>query len=208
MTKGQSLLKIFNKKYVKQKNKVCNFNDNIQVKALKATPSGLIPAGWTRDLRNRMTRHFNKNDFQFLKIQVTSDDDLRSRLYGGKKLKQFLYELLTNVNIIDQAYIPIGWTQSQLKTSSLWYTLEPSQKFKSMDIVCRQELISFLGSFDLIKNTALKAARIGQNLSTGKSVNLGNDIIIRYCADDKIGKHLYTDGIGMMSPDLVKRVQQ
>jgi hypothetical protein len=28
------------------------------IKAMKITPSGLLPAGWTQDLRNRMTRYF------------------------------------------------------------------------------------------------------------------------------------------------------
>lgn len=32
--------------------------------------------------------------------------------------------------------------------------------------------MNFLGEFGHIKNAALKAARIGQNLSTGKSINL------------------------------------
>lgn len=49
-------------------------NDCIKVKSLKITPSGLIPTGWTTDLRNRMVRHFQDYDYQFLKIQVTDDD--------------------------------------------------------------------------------------------------------------------------------------
>jgi hypothetical protein len=43
-------------------------NDCIKVKSLKITPSGLIPTGWTTDLRNRMVRHFQDYDYQFLKI--------------------------------------------------------------------------------------------------------------------------------------------
>lgn len=103
----------------------------------------------------------------------------------------------------------IGWTQSQLKTSSLWYTLNSEkQPMNKIKIVPRKDLIDFLGSFDHIKNPALKAARIGQNLSTGKSVNLGEDLIIKYPNDDKNGKYLYTDGIGMISLDLVKKIQK
>ena len=68
-------------------------------------------------------------------------------------------------------------------------------------------MVSFLGKFDHIKNAALKAARIGQNLSTGKSVNL-EDIVVKYGDDEKVGKYLYTDGIGKISPDLVKKIRK
>jgi hypothetical protein len=49
-------------------------NHCIKVKSLKATPSGLIHTGWATDLRNRMVRHFQDYDYQFLKIQATDDD--------------------------------------------------------------------------------------------------------------------------------------
>ena len=94
-------------------------------------------------------------------------------------MRKHLYELLTNVKLLKVNYLPIGWTQSQLKTSSLWYTCE---SIEGMKVVPRQELVAFLGKFDHIKNAALKAARIGQNLSTGKSVDL-KDIQIKYGDD-------------------------
>jgi hypothetical protein len=45
-----------------------------------------------------------------------------------------------------------------------------------------------------------------QNLSTGKSINLGYTNVI-YKPDDRIGKYLYTDGIGKISPDLIKKIK-
>ena len=127
LKEGKRLLSLFKAKMNRKSKRKLNFTDNIQIKALKATPSGLLPAGWTRDLRNRMVRHFNQNDFQFLKIEVTNDDDERGKLFnGGEAMRKHLYELLTNVRLLKVNYLPIGWTQSQLKTSSLWYTCEPN----------------------------------------------------------------------------------
>lgn len=68
MSNNLTFTKIFIKKYNKFNPKRLNYNDNIQVKALKATPSGFLPSGWTQDIRNRMVREYNQNDFQFLKI--------------------------------------------------------------------------------------------------------------------------------------------
>jgi phosphoribosylaminoimidazole-succinocarboxamide synthase len=64
-----------------------------------------------------------------------------------------------------------------------------------------------LGKFDHIKNAALKAARIGQNMSTGKSLDLSN-VKVEYGKDEGTGKYLYTDGIGKISPDLVKKIRK
>lgn len=55
--------------------------DNIRVKTVKVTPSGIIPYGWTKDLRNRLNRHFFDNDFQFLKVEVTNDDEMKTKIF-------------------------------------------------------------------------------------------------------------------------------
>jgi hypothetical protein len=44
-------------------------NSNIiQIPLFKLTPSGIIPSGWSKDIRNRLNRHYNEYDFQFMKI--------------------------------------------------------------------------------------------------------------------------------------------
>jgi RNA-dependent RNA polymerase len=99
----------------------------------------------------------------------------------------------------------IAWTQSQLKSSSMWFTLD-HYKHPYLGARNRDEIIKFLGEFEAIKNPALKAARIGQALSTGRSVDLG-DVNLEFRNDEIIGKYLYTDGIGMISSDLVEKVK-
>lgn len=47
------------------------------------TPSGLVPAGWNIDIRNRLSRNFPNNDFQFMRVEVTNDDSDRSKLFQG-----------------------------------------------------------------------------------------------------------------------------
>lgn len=88
------------------------------------TPSGLIPSGWTKDLRNRLVRHYRLYDFQFMKLQVTDDDPLRSSLYQCKDImRQYIEKKLQKIKFLDKTYIPLGWTQSQLKSCSMWYVL-------------------------------------------------------------------------------------
>ena len=49
-----------------------------------------------------------------------------------------------------------------------------------------------------MKNPALKAARIGQNLSTGYTIDVSG-VNVKIQDDDKSGKYIFTDGIGMIS---------
>ena len=76
-----------------------------------------------------------------------------------------------------------------------------------MSVVSREKLLQFLGDFEQIKNPALKAARIGQNLAAGRTINLKN-VNLKVIPDDYVGRYLFTDGIGKVSPDLVKIIQQ
>ena len=104
---------------------------------------------------------------------------------------------------MDRSYQPLGWTQSQLKSASLWYTLEEhSSKF-----IPRIELLRFLGDFSkLTSNPALRAARIGQNLTTSYSLKL-SEVTTEVIGDERVGKYMFTDGIGCISADLVRQIQ-
>lgn len=54
-------------------------------------------------------------------------------------------------------------------------------------------------------------ARIGQNLSTGFSVRINENVKVEYQEDDfhpKNPNRLFTDGIGMISEDLINLIQQ
>lgn len=58
-------------------------NENtIAVPTFKFTPSGLVPAGWNKDLRNRLLKHYNTQDYQFMKLEVTDDDEDLNKLFN------------------------------------------------------------------------------------------------------------------------------
>jgi hypothetical protein len=69
---------------------------------------------------------------------------------------------MTEINILGRKYIPLGWSPSQLRSYSLWYMSEYRNEKKCLQ---REQVLSFLGSFDHIEIPAKKAARIGQSFS-------------------------------------------
>lgn len=107
--KGLNLVEIFKKKINSKKqqkkdkqNDTDKVKDNIVVKSIKMTPSGLIPMGWNKDLRNRLSRNYPNNDFQFLRLEVTNDDSEKTHLYnGGEIFTKILFNKIKTINIMD-----------------------------------------------------------------------------------------------------------
>lgn len=72
---------------------------------------------------------------------------------------------MNQINILDRKYIPLGWSPSQLRSSSLWYLNEIEEDRGNVKRLQRSYILSFLGNFDSIEKPARRAARIGQSFS-------------------------------------------
>jgi hypothetical protein len=70
--------------------------------------------------------------------------------------------MMQEIAVLDRKYIPLGWSPSQLRSYSLWYMHEVNVN----RALIREQVLSFLGSFDHIDNPAKRAARIGQAFSS------------------------------------------
>lgn len=146
-----------------------NDKDTIITPKFRLTPSGMVPGGWCKDQRNRLFNHFRDYDYQFMKLEIRDDDEKFSKMFNcGVLMKMSLEVAMEEIRFLDWVYTPLTWTQSQLKASSIWYTLSKAPS----PFVAKKDLIDFLGDFNKIKNPALRMARIGQNMSTGESIKL------------------------------------
>ena len=88
-----------------------------------------------------MAKEFHQYDHQFLKIEIGNDNGLNlppSELYLAN---YWVKEVFNHISILDRNYVPLGWSQSQLRTSSLWFICE---KLKG-PAISRNEILSFLG---------------------------------------------------------------
>jgi len=72
----------------------------------------------------------------------------------------------------------------------------------------REQVLSFLGSFDNIDNPAKKAARIGQAFSASWTLACKKGEIKEFVDPDDYStkNYLYTDGIGKISSDLLEKI--
>jgi hypothetical protein len=62
------------------------------------------------------------SDF-FIKVTLSDDvgDNMKNQRYIYSKIMR---RLLDNVNLLGMQYVPLGWSGSQLRASSLWYVRE------------------------------------------------------------------------------------
>jgi hypothetical protein len=79
--------------------------------------------------------------------------------------------LLDNLVLIGKKYVPLGWSGSQLRASSLWYVSEIPKAEGELQVMTQESILSFLGDFNKIPIPAKKAARIGQAFSSSYHYN-------------------------------------
>lgn len=53
---------------------------------------------------------------------------------------------MNSIKILSREYIPLGWSPSQLRSSSIWYICEFDKG--GNEILTREHVLSFLGQFD------------------------------------------------------------
>lgn len=129
------------------------------------------------------------------------------------KNKKYLYDkilrvLLDSIKIMGRSYVPLGWSGSQLRNSSLWYFSEVESNEPPFFNMTQQTILSFLGDFEEIRIAAKKAARIGQAFSSSYSFD-SSSLTYKVIDDNKSSKgFLFTDGIGQISREAFDEVRQ
>ncbi len=87
------------------------------------TPSGILPSPISSETKNRLIREFEGQSEFFLKVTLMDDagENLKNKKYLYDKI---LRGLLDSIAIMGRSYVPLGWSGSQLRSSSLWYVSE------------------------------------------------------------------------------------
>lgn len=84
---------------------------------------------------------------------------------------KIMRRLLDNLVLLGKKYVPLGWSGSQLRASSLWYVSEIQKAEGQLQVMTQVSILGFLGDFDKIAIPAKKAARIGQAFSSSYHFN-------------------------------------
>ncbi|KAH9916863.1 RNA dependent RNA polymerase-domain-containing protein [Fomitopsis serialis] len=185
---------------------------------LYVTASAFVADGPSPERSNRVIRRYWDHRDCFLRVHFTDDNQLAYRYDAeinlqdlvDRRVKRFLLE---GVSVAGQRFEFLGYSQSALKSHSVWFV----KPFKDTDgrTIDAATIIDGLGSFadnpydpQLIFCPARYAARISQAFSaTESSIAVAvEDMEIIDDIKDRTGTYSFTDGNGTMSLQVARDI--
>ncbi|KAK8108246.1 RNA-dependent RNA polymerase [Apiospora kogelbergensis] len=182
----------------------------------QVSSTGLTFHGPELEAKNRVLRRFPNHVEYFLRVQF-SDEDGQNLRYNPKASNEAIYQRFKDVfqegfAIGGRHYSFLGFSHSSLRSHSAWFM---APFFFESTLQTYFTVISHLGRFENIYSPARCAARIGQAFSetpfaldltaNGVSDHMISDITR---VDSKGNEHMFTDGVGTISQEVVDLLQQ
>lgn len=176
------------------------YNENqITVRKVRFTPSGLIFDPSEKDVSNRAIRKFKKIDPKYYLRVSIEDENGEKRIWRqcNSILEKFRRHL-NHLNLFGRSFEFLGFSNSQMKNHSCWL-LSPESGYTADQV--RNEL----GDFHRCKNNSKYASRLGLCFSgTYRTVQMS----ITKIPDIERNNYIFTDGIGKISPRAMDRVKE
>ncbi|XP_051146094.1 probable RNA-dependent RNA polymerase 1 [Andrographis paniculata] len=191
-------------------------NGLVYVHRVQVTPTRVYFMGPEVNVSNRVLRHFNQYNDNFLRVSFVDEEwekmystDLSPRVVeaGGVKRTK-LYErvlsiLREGITIGDKKFDFLAFSSSQLRENSLWM-------FASTNDVDAYVIRQWMGDFRSIRNVAKYAARLGQSFSSSTETLTVPDYEVERIPDIVTNrgrtKYVFSDGIGKISAAFARRV--
>ena len=182
------------------------------------TPTTIILEGPFPERSNRVMREYFRNQDCFLRVSFQDENRLQYRFDREVDGRDFINRrvkdvLLQGIKIAGADFRFLAYSQSALKEHAVWFVkpFRHTDAFHNVHFVNATTIIRSLGRFDrlpfdpqLAYCPARYAARISQaftatdaavSMDVGQ-INFGHDI------ETADGKHVFTDGVGTISPSL------
>ena len=176
---------------------------------VQVSPTNITFSGPNSEATNRILRRFPNHSDYFVRVQFADEDGLDLR-FNSRENFDLIYERYTGVftngiPIAGRRYQFLGFSHSSLRGHSAWF-MAP---FYANGFQTHFSVIEDLGDFSEFNSPARCAARIGQAFSeTPFAISL-QEYGIRHetIRDVKNGERIFTDGVGTISPEVVRIIQ-
>ncbi|KAG8710842.1 hypothetical protein FRC08_016639, partial [Ceratobasidium sp. 394] len=186
-----------------------NSRSNFMCHHVKITPTAIFLTGPFAEQSNRVIRRYPGFESHFIRVSFTDEGDTRSHLdfevdtnaFSDARVGRFLRN---GLQIGNRHYALLGYSQSGLKEHACFF----SSKFEFEGSTITPESIrSSLGNFPkVIKCPARYGARMSQAFtSTDPSIIVPQSAIVPLRELQK-GKHMFSDGCGTISRELLEEV--
>lgn len=165
------------------------------------TPSTLYFTLPSRELSNRVTRHYSQHIDRFLRMSFV-DERLSNLSSFSVSIHMHITEnFLPIFRLFGIEYELLSFSSSQLRAGSLWL-------FGNLPDLTVRDIRAWLGDFSAIKNPAKYSARVGQCFSNSKStIELQDSELVEIkevVAESGGKKYTMSDGAGTISRELAE----
>lgn len=179
------------------------------VRKVTVTPTRIYFNSPTVETTNRVIRHFEQQQDNFLRVQFT--DELNDGRINGSdaardnQIYTRVFRVLNNgIRMGRWHWQFLAFGSSQIRESGAFFFCQPEGKPE--DVVTCDKIRQWMGKFNHIKVVAKYAARLGQCFSTTRLLRgIPAPKVVRI---PDIGSHGYcfTDGVGKISPFLAQMI--
>ena len=172
------------------------------------TPCGFYLEGPELDTLNRVLRKYKSHIDHFIRVSFL-DENGEIIMYEPNVdrdpvfLARFRNVLNEGINIGGRKYAFLGFSHSSLRSQQAWFM---APFYDGDELLIPSRLISRLGEFGHIRIPAKCAARIGQTFSDATHVITVDDSSIQNIPDIERNGRTFTDGVGMISQEQIKRL--
>ena len=162
---------------------------------------------------NRIIRQYAQYSDRFLRVSFVDEDlsPLSVASATENVIKSRLQPVLREgIAIAGRKYVFLAYSNSQLREQSAWFYCETPEEGDGAQIPTAQEIRASIGDLSNISIPAKYAARLGQAFSTTKSTIQIQANQVKQIPDifDKNNSLCFTDGCGVISSDLARRMMQ
>ena len=171
-----------------------------QINRVLITPSTYYLRVGEPELSNRVTRQYQEYKEDFLRITFI-DENLNKILPYPEELLSRVARALDSFNVAGKTFKVLAYSASQLKQHSVWMLNVASP-------VRHSEIYRWLGDFSSIRVKGKFVARIGLSFSSSKRILDLEPSEIEMVHDITCNGYNFSDGIGMISKELVDDINK
>ncbi|KAL8929703.1 MAG: hypothetical protein Q9172_000260 [Xanthocarpia lactea] len=175
----------------------------VYVRSATVTPSTVYFNTPTVEISNRVVRYYAEHADRFLRVRFT-DEKVEGKIYSTDRdtmnevFTRVKRTLRNGIQIGDRHYEFLAFGNSQFRENGAYF-------YAPLPHLQAQYIRSWMGNFDEIPYVAQYAARLGQCFSTTRAI-IGTRTTIREIEDEERNGHVFTDGVGMISPFLAQLI--
>ncbi|KAI4110623.1 MAG: hypothetical protein LQ339_001199 [Xanthoria mediterranea] len=173
------------------------------IRSATVTPSTVYFNTPTVEISNRVIRYYAEHADRFLRVRFADEKD-EGKIYSTDKdtmnevFTRVKRALRNGIKVGERHYEFLACGNSQFRENGAYF-------YAPLPHLEAQHIRNWMGHFDEIPYVAQHAARLGQCFSTTRAI-IGTRTTIREIEDEERKGHVFTDGVGMISPFLAQLI--